>query len=208
MRNKGFRQARDWWLSPSDVKECVSHGIRACGRVLEEIQGAESFATENRCNGRSGLSLLADALHPARVDMQKAAAPARYLAKYVSKNESGLGGASLDGWENLVPHQWHHCSVELARLERAGCVQLPPEFADWVWSSGHRLAQLGLGRCFEWSPCDDGGYRITTFAAASPAAMASVWELFLSETRYGRWIDADSPPVGGDFLVPDVLACF
>lgn len=192
-RTKPSRWSPETWLTPGDVKEACREGFAAVVRRCQELGVLTGRSADGLVFDQQWIYVAQDAMFPPRVDLQWAKDPAAYLAKYVSKNEDGTASTDLEACPNLVPHQWHACSKELLAAERACAARFPGEFAEWVWRNGGRIEREGLGRIREWSPPDCSSYRITTLYIRKPEQLACLWESFLFETGYGRWLDPDAP---------------
>jgi hypothetical protein len=195
IRTKKNRWAKERWLQPSDVEDACKEAFSVVTKRLSGLGALTGLCADWMAFGTPWGSVVEDAGWPPRVDMQWARDPGAYMAKYVSKNEDGTGGCAFDGYEDLVPHQWHGCTKELKALDDAAATRLPPEMAEWLWREGCRLERYGLCRLREWSPPGCESYRITTVYVRRPEDLAQLWELFLFETGYGRWLDPGAPSV-------------
>jgi len=195
LRTKRTRWDKDAWLTPGDVKDACREAFSVLAKRIQEGASANWLCSDLLAFGQPWPQVLEEADWPPRVDMEWANNPAAYLAKYVAKNEDGTGGCVFDGYEDAVPHQWHGCSRELKALDDASSTRLPPEMAEWLWREGCRLERLGLCKLREWTPPGCESYRITTIYMGCPEAVAQLWELFLFETGYGRWLDPGAPSV-------------
>lgn len=193
IRTKGKRWDKGAWLTPGDVKDACREAFSVLAKRLGESGCVDTLCSDFMAFGQPWHQVLEEADWPPRVEMQWARDPAAYLAKYVAKNEDGTGGCVFDGYENAVPHQWHGCSKELKAIDDACATRLPPEMAEWLWREGCRLERLGLCKLREWTPPGCESYRITTVYIRTPEAVAQLWELFLFETGYGRWLDPGAP---------------
>jgi hypothetical protein len=209
MRTKSHRWMRGWWIEKDDWDACLQEATAAVLRRGFELLGGAPV--RHRLLGDK--ELLWDdfehlAMSPGRVDFQLAKDPAAYISKYIAKNEDGLGGADAEAHPNLIPHQWLSTSKPLQQIVDCCEVQLPPELAEWLWRNGFRLAAMGLGTYREWHPPGCDKHQITSFYVKSPELFAQLWELFLLETGYGRWLEPGAPPLSGLFAGMPLVELF
>lgn len=162
---KRTRWDKQWFLSKSDWAEVY----RTAFRWHTQREPADTSA----CS---------------RVEMARN--PARYLAKYLSKEVGDLEGVDFEGHPDALPRQWQSRSGPLRRLVEFYTHRLPSSFAEFLSQEWKVLEGLKLGYANHWHPPSCDRYEILTFYPHSLEALMLVWE------RYVSWLPTPSAATG------------
>lgn len=169
--NKRTKWEKGWWVS-------IDAWNRAWRNAFRKHTGSEPFDMS------------------ATVSLTRAMNPERYLAKYLTKNPSGLGGIDFEGHEDAIPRQWFSRSRAAKRLVDEMTTRLPSAFADFLWREWQVLEAEGLGYWRTFVVNERTGWEVGQFRFASVLAMALVWERFVSQAwpAYASDVGEPVPP--------------
>ena len=121
--------------------------------------------------------------------------PARYLAKYLTKQTEALEGVDFEGHPDALPRQWVSRSAPLRRMVEFYTGRLPASFAQFLSEEWRMLEGLKLGWANHWHPPSCDRYEILTWYPNSLEALMLVWE------RYMAWLPCPAAATRSE--VPD-----
>ena len=172
--NKRSRFEKGWWLSIEDWREVYATAFK-------------------RHTGSDPIDARAS------VSLRLARNPAKYLAKYLSKNPSGLGGIDFEGHEEAIPRQWFSSSKPAKRLVKESSVRLPAAFADYLWLEWRVLEAEGLGSWRTFVMNERTGWEVGAFQFKDLVAIGLAWE------RFVVWARPANPPDVGEPIAASVV---
>lgn len=169
--NKRSRWDKGWWIDIQTWNDIYMRAFQThCGRPP--------------ANARASVSL------------RQARNPARYLAKYLSKNPDQLGDVDFEGHEEAIPRQWFSRSKAAKRMVDELTLRLPSAFADFLWREWQVLESEDLGHWRTFVVNGRTGWEVGAFRFKSLTALALVWERFVAQLRACDTTDVGVPGLG------------
>ena len=179
---KRFRNQKGWWISKSEWLDIYKRAF-----FWHSSTEAQDTRASTRC--------------------EVARNPARYLSKYLSKNETLIGDVSPQGHEEAIPRQWFSTSKPLREMKRRNEARLPAAFAQFLVEEFDFLSTLGLGFARHWTPPGCTSFEVMTFRIKDYSSLLLIWERFIAwDPRPWATTQGDVPrngiSVGVDDLSP------